>query len=129
MASDSSCDELEVLGTAELIGPLEASHPLPRRCLLRDVWVTSSQRRRGIARLLLAAAEELARAKGEACVSLEVDGDNAAALQLYEQAGYAEASGDSPADALLSPLAPLIRSLPGWARGRIVMMKDVSEPA
>lgn len=119
---------LKIIGTAEVIGPLDATPGgnLPRRCLLRDVWVAEPYRRRGIARSLVRAAEELALSSGVGFVSLEVTGDNEAALGLYTRLGYAERAGDSPADALMSPFAAAIKRLPGWARGTLVLGKELS---
>ena len=50
--------------------------------------VRPQHRRRGVARALLAAAEAAARLTAEA-MFLEVAVDNAGAIALYEQAGYA----------------------------------------
>mmetsp|Transcript_53204 Transcript_53204/g.137634 ORF Transcript_53204/g.137634 Transcript_53204/m.137634 type:complete len:212 (-) Transcript_53204:282-917(-) len=119
-------DDLVIVGTAEVIGPLAASSPLPERCLLRDVWVAESYRRQGIASRLIGAAEALVQEKNQcSCVSLEVQGENQAAMALYERAGYTEVGGDSPADQILSPLAPLVKSLPGWMRGTVVLTKNL----
>ena len=54
--------------------------------------VSPAFRRRGIARLLLAAAEDLARESGKETVGLHVSGNNLAALRLYEGEGYEEVS-------------------------------------
>ena len=54
--------------------------------------VSPDYRRRGIARLLLHAAEDLARETGKETVGLHVSGNNLAALRLYEAEGYKEAS-------------------------------------
>ena len=53
--------------------------------------VSPAFRRRGIARLLLAAAEDLARETGKETVGLHVGGNNLAALRLYEAEGYKQA--------------------------------------
>ncbi|MDP8901041.1 MAG: GNAT family N-acetyltransferase [Actinomycetota bacterium] len=53
--------------------------------------VSPAFRRRGIARLLLAAAEELARENGKETVGLHVSGNNLSALRLYEAEGYKQA--------------------------------------
>jgi ribosomal protein S18 acetylase RimI-like enzyme len=53
--------------------------------------VSPAFRRRGIARLLLAAAEDLARESGKETVGLHVSGNNLAALSLYEAEGYKQA--------------------------------------
>ena len=53
-----------IVASLEMIGPLEASGALPRRCLLRDVWVAAAHRRRGLARRLMLAAEESVASQG-----------------------------------------------------------------
>ncbi len=50
--------------------------------------VSPAFRRRGIARLLLTAAEDLARETGKETVGLHVSGNNLSALRLYEAEGY-----------------------------------------
>ena len=52
--------------------------------------VSPAFRRQGIARLLLAAAEDLARESGKETVGLHVSGNNLTALRLYEAEGYEE---------------------------------------
>ena len=54
--------------------------------------VSPDFRRRGMARLLLAAAEDLAREYGKRTVGLHVSGNNLPALRLYEDEGYEEVS-------------------------------------
>jgi GNAT superfamily N-acetyltransferase len=54
--------------------------------------VSPDFRRQGMARRLLAAAEDLAREAGKATVGLHVGGTNLAALRLYEGEGYEEVS-------------------------------------
>lgn len=53
--------------------------------------VSPAFRRRGIARLLLSAAEDLAREAGKETVGLHVSGNNLPALRLYEAEGYKQA--------------------------------------
>jgi GNAT superfamily N-acetyltransferase len=52
--------------------------------------VSPDFRRQGIARRLLAAAEDLARDDGKRTVGLHVSGSNLPALRLYENEGYEE---------------------------------------
>jgi ribosomal protein S18 acetylase RimI-like enzyme len=54
--------------------------------------VSPDFRRRGMARCLLAAAEDLARDAGKRTVGLHVSGNNLPALRLYENEGYEEVS-------------------------------------
>ena len=113
-----SDDQEHFLATLEMIGPLDESGALPRRCLLQDVWVRESSRRLGLARRLVGAAEERARRDGIGYLSLEVLGNNAAALALYEGLGFAEVDG------VLSPLEQMIeRAMPRSMRGNIVFGK------
>ena len=48
------------------------------------------RRRRGVARALLEAATQLALGRGATALFLEVAADNAAAIALYEGAGYSQ---------------------------------------
>ena len=54
--------------------------------------VSPDFRRQGMARRLLAAAEDLARDAGKKTVGLHVSGNNLPALRLYENEGYEEVS-------------------------------------
>ncbi len=54
--------------------------------------VSPGFRRQGMARRLLAAAEDLARENGKRTVGLHVSGNNLPALRLYEDEGYEEIS-------------------------------------
>jgi ribosomal protein S18 acetylase RimI-like enzyme len=54
--------------------------------------VSPDFRRQGMARRLLAAAEDLARDDGKRTVGLHVSGNNLPALRLYEDEGYEETS-------------------------------------
>ena len=55
---------------------------------LYSLTVDPAHRGRGIGRLLLGRAEELAAARGLSSVQLEVRSDNDAAIRLYRAAGY-----------------------------------------
>ena len=54
--------------------------------------VASEYRRQGVARIMLDAAETLARESGKRTVGLHVSGSNFPALKLYEACGYEEVS-------------------------------------
>lgn len=105
-----------VVGTVDCIpmgagsGRRRADIALPRRFLIRNVWVEPARRRQGLGRRLMAAAEEHARAEGVDCVALEVNWDNEPARLLYEQLGYAE-------------LEPPSLPVPQWMRGAIALVK------
>ena len=59
---------------------------------VQDVYVLPALRRRGIARALTAAAEDLVRERGLSSISLSVSRDgNEPARRLYESLGYVDA--------------------------------------
>lgn len=60
-----------------------------RRARIYSLVVDPAQRGRGIARQLLAAVEQDARARHCEALQLEVRPDNVPALHLYQQLGYA----------------------------------------
>ncbi|MEZ5457529.1 MAG: N-acetyltransferase [Lysobacteraceae bacterium] len=72
-----------VLGDALLL--LRRDSPAAR---LYSLIVSAQARGQGIAALLLDDAEAQARRSGRHAVRLEVRADNAAAIRLYERAGY-----------------------------------------
>lgn len=115
--ADDEAAALAVRGTADLIGPLPAGRgrrnlgpELPDRLLLRNLWVAESHRRRGLARSLMAACEQVTRERGVAMLALEVDAANEAARGLYADLGYAD-------------LEPPPIALPGWMRGTLLLGK------
>jgi ribosomal protein S18 acetylase RimI-like enzyme len=55
---------------------------------LYDIEVDEPHRGKGYGRALLGAAEEAARSRGVSALELNVFGGNAAAIALYESAGY-----------------------------------------
>lgn len=59
-------------------------------CYITNVAVTKSERRKGVARLLLEKAEETAREHGCRFITLEVRKSNEAAISLYSGQGYKE---------------------------------------
>jgi GNAT superfamily N-acetyltransferase len=61
---------------------------------IHDIVVSAGFRRRGIARRLLAAAEDAARCRGCCKLTLEVLEGNAPAIAAYRQAGFAPYSLD-----------------------------------
>lgn len=60
---------------------------------LYSIATTPAARGRGVGAALLAAAEQAVRARGGRALRLEVRVDNAAAMRLYERAGYAQIGG------------------------------------
>lgn len=64
----------------------------PTEAYVERLVISPSFRRQGMARRLLAAAEDLARESGKETVGLHVTGANLNALRLYEAEGYVEIS-------------------------------------
>jgi GNAT superfamily N-acetyltransferase len=56
--------------------------------LIRDLFVASAERRRGVARLLLTQVTDEARAAGAQRLSLQTDTANERAAKLYAQCGF-----------------------------------------
>ncbi|HEX5306903.1 MAG TPA: GNAT family N-acetyltransferase [Dyella sp.] len=77
----------EAVGFTQLY-PLFSSVRTARVYLLNDLFVAASARRGGVARALLLAAAEQARALGAAGMSLSTALDNAPAQALYESLGW-----------------------------------------
>jgi len=113
---------LVVLGTVDCIelpagkGRRALGPELPRRLLVRNLWVSEELRRQGLARRLMAAAEELARGMGVSYLSLDVLADNAPALRLYESLGFEDVE---------PPPVPM----PAWLRGSLTMGREVEGAA
>lgn len=59
-----------------------------RAWILNDLYVRADARRKGIARALLQAAEDFARADGAIRLELETDHDNRSAQALYRHMGW-----------------------------------------
>jgi len=77
----------EGLGFTQLY-PLFSSVRTVRTWLLNDMFVAANARRRGVAKALLVAAADHARALGAASLSLSTALDNAPAQALYESMGW-----------------------------------------
>jgi ribosomal protein S18 acetylase RimI-like enzyme len=78
-----------VLGFTQLY-PMFSSVRTARVWILNDLYVDAASRRGGVARALLEAAAEFARADGAARLTLETGRDNLAARALYRAAGWNE---------------------------------------
>lgn len=70
--------------------PLFSSVRTARLWLLNDLYVAEAARRQGVARSLLDAAADFARADGAAGLMLETGRDNTGARALYRAAGWHE---------------------------------------
>ncbi|EFJ53304.1 hypothetical protein VOLCADRAFT_86458 [Volvox carteri f. nagariensis] len=103
-SSASSCS-----GAAQLVGSVEVSlmcerevlralprNPLGEYVYISSMCVRSSQRRRGVAQVLMAAAEAQARRWGQPRLALHVFKDNAPAVELYRKCGM-RVIGEDPA--------------------------------
>ena len=77
----------ELVGFTQLY-PALCSVDLVKYFVLYDLYVTESVRRQGVARSLMNAASEWARAQGAARLDLETARDNAAGQALYRGLGY-----------------------------------------
>ena len=78
---------LELLGFTQLY-PALCSVDLVKYCVLYDLFVAQTARRRGIARSLMNAASEWATIEGAARIDLETARDNAPGQSLYRGLGY-----------------------------------------
>ena len=78
-----------IVGFAQLY-PMFSSVRTARTWILNDLFVAEAARHGGVARALLDAAVEFARASGAAGISLETTRDNASARALYRAAGWSE---------------------------------------
>ena len=70
--------------------PMFSSVRTARAWVLNDLFVVEDARRGGVARALLDAAADFARAEGARGLMLETGRDNAAARALYRAAGWHE---------------------------------------
>jgi ribosomal protein S18 acetylase RimI-like enzyme len=79
----------DMVGFVQLY-PMFSSVRLARTWILNDLYVLPTNRRGGVARALMDAAADFARADGAAGISLETTRDNAPARALYRAAGWHE---------------------------------------
>ena len=119
MATDGDAGTpAEVIGTVDCVelpagkGRRAGAPELPRRLLLRNLWVSETRRRQGIARQLMASVDTQAAELGITYLSLEVLADNEPAISLYEDLGFEE-------------LEPPPMPLPKWMRGALSMGKSI----
>ena len=80
-------ERAQAVGFTQLY-PVFSSVRAVRSYLLNDLYVTAAARRHGIARRLLVASADYARANGAASMALTTALDNAAAQRLYESLGW-----------------------------------------
>jgi ribosomal protein S18 acetylase RimI-like enzyme len=97
---------LRVAGAAE-----QVDYEPPPGSLYIDGLATDVRfRRRGVARALLAAADERARALGLPAVSLDTAASNTAARALYERTGF-RLAGESPQAGIIPAQAYYVRDV------------------
>lgn len=88
-----ACDDRGAgLGFTQLY-PMFSSVRAVRSYLLNDLFVVAEARRHGVAKALLMAAADQARALGAASMSLATALDNTAAQALYESLGWQREQG------------------------------------
>ena len=80
-------ESVAALGFTQLY-PLFSSVRTVRTYLLNDLFVAPAARKQGVARSLLAAAADFARANGAASLSLSTAIDNVPAQKLYAALGW-----------------------------------------
>ena len=80
-------ERAQAVGFTQLY-PVFSSVRAVRSYLLNDLYVAAAARRHGIARRLLVASADYARANGAASMALTTALDNAAAQRLYESLGW-----------------------------------------
>ena len=104
----------QIIGTLELSVRRQLWWTGDRHVYISNVAVDRRFRRRGVARKLLQASEGVSRSWGLSNLSLHVMADNAAARQLYGQAGYTVADSKRSFD------------IPFQSSKRILLQKDIS---
>jgi GNAT superfamily N-acetyltransferase len=87
VASDVAGDQEQIIGFTQLY-PSFSSVSMKRIWILNDLFVVETQRRKGIAKLLMQAAENFARETGAIRIALATQVSNEAAQLLYESRGY-----------------------------------------
>ena len=78
------------------VGLIAAQQQSPDTAYLYSLWLHPSARGRGLARRLVTAGVDWARACGVQTVRLRVATDNAAARGVYESLGFAVVPGETP---------------------------------
>ena len=98
-------DRLRIPGARDLVGyldgePVGMASGVPAGAdavEIISVWVSPAGRGRGVGDALIGAIADWAAASGAAAVRLSVRADNAAAVRLYERAGFVHV-GPNPED-------------------------------
>jgi GNAT superfamily N-acetyltransferase len=85
-------DDEQMVGYIQLF-PSFSSVSMKRVWILNDLLVQESHRKKGVAKLLMSAAENFARETGAVRIILSTQVSNVAAQSLYESLGYGELEG------------------------------------
>jgi GNAT superfamily N-acetyltransferase len=88
----AACDDGMIVGYTQLF-PSFSSVSMKRVWILNDLFVQEAHRKKGVAKLLMIAAENFARETGAVRIILSTQVSNIAAQWLYESLGYAELEG------------------------------------
>jgi GNAT superfamily N-acetyltransferase len=87
-----ACDDDQMVGFTQLF-PSFSSVSMKRVWILNDLFVQEAHRKKGVAKLLMGAAENFARETGAVRIILSTQVSNIAAQSLYESLGYGELEG------------------------------------
>eukprot|EP00537_Pseudo-nitzschia_pungens_P001373 CAMPEP_0172378028 /NCGR_PEP_ID=MMETSP1060-20121228/69215_1 /TAXON_ID=37318 /ORGANISM="Pseudo-nitzschia pungens, Strain cf. cingulata" /LENGTH=446 /DNA_ID=CAMNT_0013105741 /DNA_START=156 /DNA_END=1496 /DNA_ORIENTATION=- len=123
----------KIVGTAEVSSHefsqtlLGYSRPKDSILYVTEVAVDSSQRRKGIARLMMDAIDSLADIREVETIYLHVDVTNSGAVRLYEQAGYRKLDSGDP---MYLEFTTKLNLHDGATKGRchFLMAKDLRQP-
>jgi GNAT superfamily N-acetyltransferase len=85
-------DDEQMVGYIQLF-PSFSSVSMKRVWILNDLLVQEAHRKKGVAKLLMSAAENFARETGAVRIILSTQVSNVAAQSLYESLGYGELEG------------------------------------
>lgn len=123
----------DIVGTAEVSfhefagTKLGRSRPKDSILYVTEVAVDASQRRKGIAKLMMEAIDNLANAREIETIYLHVDVTNKGAVNLYKQAGYKQLEYDNP---IFLEFTTKLNLHDGATKGRnhYLMSKDLRAP-
>lgn len=120
LLGSAECSSHEFLDTR--LGQCRPPHSI---LYLTEVAVSPNARRRGIGSRLLEAIEELAEARNVETLYLHVDVTNAAAISLYEKAGYSRVTDQ----AMFREFTTSLNLHPGATKGRdhFLYYKDLTD--
>ncbi len=122
-----------IVGTAEASfhefadTALGRSRPKDSILYVTEVAVDASQRRKGIAKLLMEAVDKLAASRNIETIYLHVDVTNTGAVNLYKKAGYRQLENDNP---IFLEFTTKLNLHDGATKGRnhYLLCKDLKQP-